>query len=91
MVPGGDPEVDRPLAEGLVSGRAGQYTSGQIWTRSSAGEHHVDIVGVAGSIPAASTTAPTHRIRRAKGGDWITRPVVNDPSPHPTPWDNRLA
>jgi hypothetical protein len=24
-------------------------------TRSSAGEHYVDIVGVAGSIPAAST------------------------------------
>ena len=26
------------------------------WARSSAGEHYVDIVGVAGSIPAAPTT-----------------------------------
>src|SRR5262245_55473008 len=29
----------------------------RLWARSSAGEHYVDIVGVAGSIPAAPTIA----------------------------------
>ena len=33
-------------------------------TRSSAGEHYVDIVGVAGSIPAASTTLSIGNTRR---------------------------
>ena len=28
------------------------------WARNSAGEHYVDIVGVAGSIPAAPTISP---------------------------------
>jgi hypothetical protein len=40
----------------LASARAIKlYTRLPRRTRSSAGEHYVDIVGVAGSIPAAST------------------------------------
>ena len=33
------------------------------WTRSSVVEHCVDIAGVAGSIPAASTIFPINRLR----------------------------
>ncbi len=43
--------IDPDLLEGR--GAAGAARS---WARSSAGEHYVDIVGVAGSIPAAPTT-----------------------------------
>src|SRR5579875_3408771 len=54
----GGPEVwSLAMAEAhlaLASPVTSAYTS-PTRTRSSAGEHHVDIVGVAGSIPAAST------------------------------------
>ena len=37
------------------------YAPGR-WACSSAGEHYVDIVGVAGSIPAAPTIEPRYRL-----------------------------
>src|SRR5262249_42112440 len=45
----------------------GSYPTNLFWARSSAGEHYVDIVGVAGSIPAAPTISGPDFAARAKG------------------------
>jgi hypothetical protein len=49
------------------------------WALSSAGEHYVDIVGVAGSIPAAPTTPPRRNSEvwpRGRGGGCLAEGVA---------------
>ncbi len=62
----------REPGHALAIGGASSITWGRRRARSSAGEHYVDIVGVAGSIPAAPTTGAC----RAAGIFRLTRGSV---------------
>ena len=69
--------------------RAPKFSFFVLWlrlrVRSSVGEHYVDIVGVAGSIPAAPTIPPTLSHDRSTSVRWVDRTGVSVGCISPTP------